>query len=753
MKFGSRSASSQMFVQMSFAGLLASFALNVQGAESTRVIEEVVVTAQKRQESVQDVPLSVTPITGEMIQRLHINDLKDVTGTMPNVQIQVNAGLTNAASYIIRGIGISGNPSPFVGTAVGTVVDGVVQSVNELGLVDQFDIERIEVLRGPQGTLFGANTTGGVINIITRQPTGEFGVHGQATVGNYDRTDASIAVDFPIVEGVLAGRILAANRSRDGHYTNIYDGEDLGHLDSTMMRGYLLWTPTETLDVTLKADMQKIRNGTDVLLNISYPGQVFYRPDTPYGFKLYSDVPDEHDSDTYAFTLTTNWDSQFGEFTSITNYSDWETSGYQDIDGIDLFGFAQNGITKGWQASQEFRNVFRPTENVEILAGLFGMRWEYDSEGQGWPAFVSPTILSVSFTDQRKTDVSAFTQMYWDVTERLRLQAGVRVSWEEVRLGRSNFTYIQPNGANPALGFGNLVGATMLPVSPINAPSSGEEDWTNVGGKIGLDYRVGENVMLYGYYARGFKSGGFNGRVSRSEDIGPYDPEFVDSYEIGLKSDLLENRLRLNLALFLNQWKDMQVNQVFYEGTPPTAHSAIVNAAEATTQGVELEAELLLLDSMSLRGTVGYLDAEYDDFQIGTGPACPPPTEPQPVPCLKDFGGRDLPYSPEWTGSLTLDYGFRLGAGDGSAIVQYTFNGERWGSFNQAPSEFMKDVGLLNASLSWSPSSTDSWTITAWGRNITNKKYLSLALDAPPIFTEGLLGAPREYGIDFEFRL
>lgn len=722
------------------------------GADGVRTIEEVVVTAQKREESVQDVPISVTPLSSDFIQRLHVHDLKDVTGSVPNVQIQVNAGLTNAASYVIRGIGIAGNPSPFVGTEVGTVIDGVVQSVNELGLVDQFDIERIEILRGPQGTLFGANTTGGVVNIITKQPTGEFGIQGEATMGNFDRRHSALAVDFPIIEGVLAGKVLAANRTRDGYYENLYTGKKIGGIDSTMLRGYLLWTPSDVLDVTLKAESQKIRNGTDVLLNISYPGEIFYRPTTPFGFKLYSDVPDEHDSDTYAFTLTANWDAPFGEVTSITNYSDWRTDGYQDIDGIDLYGFAQYGETEGWQVSQELRTVFRPTDDLEVLVGLYGMRWEYDSEGQGWPAFVSPTVVSVSFADQRKTDVAAFSQVYWDVTDRLRLQAGLRVSWEEVRLGRANFDYTQPAGTDPALGFGNLNGAVMLPVSPVNAPSSGEDDWTNVGGKVGADFRVTDNVMLYGYYARGFKSGGFNGRVSRAEDIGPYDPEFVDSYEIGIKSDLFDNRMRFNIAAFLNKWKDMQVNQVFYEGSPPTAHSAIVNAAEATTSGIEIESEFLLGDSLLLRAAAGFLDAEYDDFVIGSGPLCPPPTQPQPVPCTKDYSGRDLVYSPEWNASLSLDYEFRLGAGQANALVQYTYNGERWGSFTQAPSEFLDDVGLVNASLSWAPTE-GRWRITAWGRNLFDKKYLSLALDAPPIFTEGLLGNPREYGIDFEFTL
>jgi iron complex outermembrane receptor protein len=272
-------------------------------AQSAGGLEEVVVTAQKREENLQEVPISVSAVTGESIQTLHVHDLKDLTGSIPNVQIQVNAGLTNAVSYVIRGIGIVANPSPYVGTEVGTVVDGVVQTVNELGLADRFDVERIEILRGPQGTLFGANTTGGVVNIVTRQPTGELDAYGQVGVGNYDSKNLSFALNFPITETV-AGKVLVANRSRDGYFTNLYNDEDIGHLDSTGVRGYLRWTPNDDLDVTLKLEGQTIRNGTDVLLNISYPGEIFYRPDTPYDFKLYSDVPDQHDSDSHGGTLT-----------------------------------------------------------------------------------------------------------------------------------------------------------------------------------------------------------------------------------------------------------------------------------------------------------------------------------------------------------------------------------------------------------------------------------------------------------------
>lgn len=701
-------------------------------------VGDIIVTAQKRAENLQDVPLSVSAITGETLERMHQQDLTQITATVPNVQVQVNGGLSLAASYVIRGIGIAANPSPYVGTEVGTVIDGVVASSNTLGLIDQFDVERIEVLRGPQGTLFGANTTGGVINFITRQPTGEFGSYGQLTIGNYNRIDAQAAVNVPLTE-TLAAKIAVSHRSRDGFYTNLYTGEKIGGLNSTIVRGYLRWAPVDGIDATWITEIRRLRNGTDVLLNISYPGEVFYRPNTPRDFKLYSDVPDQHDTDTISNTLTVNAETSIGDLTSVTNYSHYNSYGFQDIDGIDLYGYAQLGRDKGWQFSQELRDVIRPAAGLEWLIGLYAQLWGYNSAGQGYTAFVDPRGFSVNLARQRTTNLAAFTQVYWDITDRLRLQGGLRVSYERVRLSADASTWVRPAGTDPALGFGNFVGAIKDPYPANNPPTTGQESWTNLGGKIGLDYRATDDVLLYGFYARGFKSGGFNGRVTSAADIGPYNPEFVNSYEVGLKSDLFDKHLRFNLSFFLNKWSDMQVNQVLYRGTPPQASSTILNAAAATTKGFEIEAEVVPSRFFRVSGTLGYLDAAYDNFVTRTSPTT-----------TIDYSGRPLVYSPKWNGSITATGTFDVGGGKSDASVQYVYNGPRWGNYTQAPSERLDAYSLVNANLNWSPADA-KWSIGVWARNLFDKRYLSLALDAPPLFSEGLFGNPREFGIDFKF--
>jgi iron complex outermembrane receptor protein len=729
--------------------ILAGQALAQAAAPATSTIEEVIVTAQKRAENVQNVPLSVTPLTAATIERLHVQDTKDLVGTVPNVQVQVNAAVGLAASYVIRGIGIANNPTPYVGTEVGTVIDGVVIATNSMGLTDQFDVERIEVLRGPQGTLFGANTTGGVINIIMRQPTGEFGGYGKVTMGNYHRLDGSAAVNFPIVKDVLAGKIAFSHRGRDGFYRNLNDGERIGGAGNDILRAYLLWTPEENADVTLAYDLQKIRNGQDILHPLAYPGEVFYRPGTPTrDFVIYSDVPDFTNAKIEGATLTANLDSAIGRITSITNYRHYSKRANQDLDGVNAFLYVQAGYEKGWQQSQEIRDVFRPTDDIEVLVGGFAQVWGYKTGSLTLPRFSSPTAVGLGVSRQRSTNLAGFTQVYWDITDRLRMQGGLRVSWEKVRLFRANFSFNQPAGTISTARFGNLVGATLLPINPANAPSEGEHSWTNVGGKLGIDYKLADDVMAYGYYARGFKSGGFNGRVTRSQDIGPFDPEYVDSFEVGLKSDLLDKRLRLNVSAFLNKWKDMQVTQSVYSGT--IASSLILNAGKATTKGVEFEGEFVPFDGLRLNATVGYLKARYDEFRSGSGEPCPPLPAPQPVGCSIDYSGRHLMFSPKWNASLTGTYTFALAGGETNATLQYTHNGRRWGNFTYSPSERLAPVDLWNGNLSWRPQGA-KWSIAAWGRNIFDKRYLNMAADFPPLFTEGVLGSPRQFGVDFDF--
>jgi iron complex outermembrane receptor protein len=695
-------------------------------------LEEVLVTAQKKTENIQTVPFSVSAVTGQALARFQYKDLKDLNGTVPNVEFTqiTNVSLNLAPS--IRGIGSTNNPDPYTGTEVAVVIDGVVQGTRLLGLSDQFDVERIEVLRGPQGTLFGADTLGGVVNVVTRAPTGEFGAYGNFTIGNYNELNGAAALNFPIVPNILSGKISFSHRERNGFYTNLLDGRNIMWTNSTKARAYLLFTPNDDLKATFTYGKDRVRNGADVAANVSPPGEVFYRPGiaTPdVRYRLYSDSPYPNDADLRLYTLNVDWKSPLGKMTAITNYTSFDAFNIQDVDETPEFLLNAGRVPTSWQFSGEIRDEFSPVESVDAMVGLFYMKVHSDVNTITLVPFAAPGILTTQhvFNDQKSAAV--FAQVYWNIVPKLRLGVGVRGTRIETTLKSVNDTRFNAN-LSPTNYASDLSGSTVLGGFVAN----GKKSWTEPGGKVSLDYTIAPDVMLYAYYARGFKSGGFNGRVTVPEDIGPFNPEFINSYEAGVRSDWLDKRLRANFAVFYNKWDNMQVPQSIFTGNPPEASSTILNAASATIKGAELEFQVAPGGGWNLRGSLGYLNAKFDSFKdVGA-----------------DYSGRPTPYAPRWTGSATASYEFKTSAGSVVPSLQYTYTGNQWANFKQAPAEYIRSVGLVKANINYQPPE-QKWSVSLWATNLFDKKYVISALDVPPLFSFATFGAPRQYGADIHF--
>jgi iron complex outermembrane receptor protein len=750
-------------------------ALAAEPTKSSSTVEEVIVTAQKRVENVQKVPLTVTPITGVQIERLHIEDLKDLNGAVPNVQILVNGGLSLSSMVAIRGIGVTNNPQVYAGTEAATVIDGVVQGTAQFNLASEYDLDRIEVLAGPQGTLFGANTTAGVVNIVTRQPTGQFGGYGTLTFGNYNTFNAMVAVNFPLIPDVLSGKISFSHLGRDGFFRNNFNGASVDTLNSNVGRLYLKWTPTNWADVTLISQYENVDIGSSMLYNISHPGEITFDPNKKLGFNVWDNVFTPNTLQTQSHTLTANFQTPIGHITSITNYSNYnfvDNLDFMDYGGRCLFsqvdGFCMNafGMSYGSQWSQEVRDVFHPTSNIEWLVGVFAQTWTANSGNGGGitllpfatgihpdPAENAPlpgATFSRGIQDETQDDVSGFTQIYWDVTPRLRLQAGMRISWDRVHLFEANWNMAPANDLRVELGFNNLNGATFLGYNPGNPPTSGTHDWVNFGGRAGADYKITDDAMLYGFWARGFKTGGFNGAVTVAANIGPFNPEFVDTYEVGLKSQWFDHRVQFNIAGFYNNWDEMQVVQ-FTFANAANLNSVVLNAGKATTYGIEVSGVWVPIHGLTLSGNLGWLYAKYDQFLSAEGlPICEPPPASQEG-CAVNYAGRDLPYAPPWTASLQGTYDFDLAGGNTEMTLQYTWSDSKWGNYTQVPNEHLPAVGLLNGNVSWGPGN-GHWQVSLWGRNLLNNLYVATALDVPPLFTEATLGNPREFGAEFKFK-
>lgn len=731
----SRFASGLSIAALAFAG-----AAHAQDAAQPPAqeggLEEIVVTAQKQAQNLQDVPISVTAITGETLEDQQVNNVADLSNSIPNVQINTFSNSPDTAVFTIRGVGVN-DADPYVGTTVSVVIDGVVVGVNTAALLSLFDIDRVEVLRGPQGTLFGANTTGGVINVVTKQPTGEFGGDAQFVYGNYGQLEANAAINFPLGEN-LSGKISVLHNEMDGYFRNYADDKRIGRRNITSLRGYLKYAAGD-YDATVIGEYVRSRNGSQTGIINAGPGDLFYVPgETTDDFDFYrglsDDQPDYNRRNTYSATLTQNLDSGIGQITSITNYREYNSDLYSDDDATTLVLLQTRRQTEHQQFSQELRTLAEVTDTTRLIVGgyFFSQKYFLDQDGK-LDGFL-PGLGQPQTQDQKNWSISGFAQVYQELTPALTLQAGIRYSHEKTEAVSTTANSINPNG--PA-----QFDDPIIPGSLIVA--SGKKSWDNVGYKVGLDYQASDDVLLYGYYARGFKSGGFTGRIVIAEDIGPFDPEYLDTFEVGFKADLLDRILRVNFAAFLNKYKDMQVVQnITY---PSGANSAtIANAGRAETKGFELETTLVPIEGLRLSGALAYLDAKYEEYDTKVLD----PTTGGLVPI--SFAGNSLMNSPKWNAVLGFNYEAPVGPGTINASAQYTYTAAKFTSYTNQPIERVGAVELVNAALSWGPDK-GGWRIGVWGRNLFDKKYYNQKLDLAGIGTLASIGAPRTYGLDLRY--
>ncbi|TAK99288.1 MAG: TonB-dependent receptor [Rhodospirillaceae bacterium] len=723
-------------------------------------LEEIVVTAQKKSENIQAVPISVTAISADQFAGSHQADLQALAGSVPNVQIGHFSNTPHGAVFNIRGMGVI-EPDPYAGTTVSVVLDGVPQYFNMASLLDLFNVDRIEILRGPQGTLFGANTTGGVVNVVTKGPTGSYGGDGQATVGNYNRVDVDAAVEFPIVQDDLAGKISVVHNGRDGYFTNIVNGRPMGDVNDNAVRAYLKLTPSSNFEANLSLEYDRSRDGAPIVVNGAFPGEALYvAPGTqPTGdaLPMYSSpcvpghrcvapakyysanntVPDFSNQDMYAITLNMNWDSPIGQLTSITGYRSFSLHEDTDQDGTPLFLDATDRKTNGWQFSQELRDTFHPTDRVELLTGAFALVDHYDHYQNYLIQFAAPGFRQLNTQDQKNWSGSLFAQASVDLTQQLKMQLGIRGTHEATRMNAGISSFINLGGT------ATFSGDTPLPGSFI---ATGRKSWNDYAAKIGLNYQWTDDLMTYASFSRGFKSGGFVGRITVAADIGPYGPEHVDTYEAGVKSTWLDQTLRANLALFYNNYQDIQLAEIYFR-TDPATHvtvngNSILNAASAKTKGFEFELSALPTKGLEINAAVAYLDARYSKFNY---------SDPNAGGAIVNLSGKRMQNAPPWTATAGFKYTFAVLSGDTTIGAQYRFTAPKYeeGLTNPIRS-YIQSMSYIDANIEWTPDNS-KWSIGYWVRNLTDRHYIESVYDAPGIFGLVAYSPPREMGVTVKF--
>jgi iron complex outermembrane receptor protein len=719
---------------------------------------EIVVTAQKKAESIQSVPISIAAVGGEQLTAMNVTTLQALQGSVPNVQIDNFANTPNNAVFTIRGIGVI-EPDPYAGNTVSIVVDGVPQFFSMGALLDTYDTGRVEILRGPQGTLFGANTTGGVVNVVTNQPTGEFGGYVRGTYGNWNRFDVNASIEAPLAKDLVSVKIAGIHTQRDGWVTNVWNGEDMGRKNVDAVRGQLYITPNSDLKITLQGEYVAARNGAPIVVNGGLPGEANYVPEGTFwnGAKLpmyrspcavpnqpckapdkyfsgNNEVPDQSDMTTKFFIGTIQYDNTpIGDITAITGYKNFTLFEYTDQDGTAKTNNATRRRTKGWQFSQEVRSAFSAGDSFNAVAGLFYLKTHYNHYQMYHLDFALPGLIQYNVQDQGTESFSAFLQSYTQITDALKFSAGIRWTHDSVDAratldtGLGSQALTSPNWDKFDVTF------------PGSLDVGGKKSWSNVGWKLGLDYEVGQNQLVYASWARGFKSGGYTGRIGVAADGDtPYNPEKVDTFEVGLKADFLDRRLRTNFAAFYTNYRDMQVAQIYFDPKTNVQGNRILNAAKSEIKGFELEVQAVPVDGLTLRGSLAYLDTKYKTFLYF-----------DPVAAnFIDLKGYALQNAPKWASTLGANFTHTF-ANDSSIVadVSWMYTGQKfYTAVVNTPRSTIQPTYYVDALLTYY-GPDKRYSIGLWGKNLFDKRYISTVYDSPGYM--GLVGyaPPRQFGV------
>ena len=722
-------------VALALAGLAPALA----SAAESLALEEVVVTATKQASTIDSTPAAISAVTAERLGPGGIQDIRDLAVSVPNLSVGDQFGVNRT---FIRGVGMTSIDLGADG-AVAFLQDGAMIARPSAQLGSFFDLEQVEVLRGPQGTLYGRGATAGVVNMVTRKPSEELEGYARLTAGNYSAYTVEAAVGGPISGDKVMGRIALKIDERDGYGQNKFTGSEIDDRDAYAVRGSMHWQPSDAVGVTLLGEYfdEEDNNyafhyfGTtvvpeDQLAHNLLGGRTIFDYYADRGRKadlrnIYSDEEPINDRNGLAFSLLMDWQmNDAWALKSVTAWRDFERFTRDDLDVSDVWMFGQNNyIEESETLSQEF-TLSGNAAGIDWLMGamyfteelhgevkvplinlglVFGLPADFFDEGNYWQNGDVDTDAYGLFVEGRY----AFNEQ-WSVT------AGARYNYEK-RDGTGFFVF-------DALG--------------VNVPTDKSESWDAVTPKLLVEYDAGGGMLLYGQVTRGFKSGVIN--VGSLNDV--IDPEYVWAYELGLKTGLADGRASLRTAAFYYDYTDLQVGFVNEQSVVET-----VNAASATNVGIEVELVARLTDSLSGELSATWLDATYDEFVTGDYR-----NDFEQV----DLSGNNLQNAPEYTAFAALDYR-RPVTERGSVIgrVEWAWQDDVYFTEFNNEDAFQEAYSVLNANLGYE-GAEGRWSAVAWGRNLTDEFVISNNIITAPLYGSirvGSLLPPRTYGVTFSY--
>ena len=689
---------------------------NTSEERSTSGIATIVVTAQRREQSLQDVPISITALDAEQIAKSGFTNSLSIGDVVPNLEIKTFGGVPN---IFIRGVGNNDFNSSSVGP-ISVYRDDVVLASTGSQIFSLFDLERIEVLRGPQGTLFGKNTTGGAIQYVSRLPEDEFEGYGRVGYGRFNLFEVEGAASVPLTNG-LSMRVAGLTRQRDGERTNLYTGDDAIDIDEAAVRAILRFRPVGS-DVDIRLSAGTGRDRSDYLipkpLGLINGGDIFgYSDPAPDDISILNfNGPSRNYSDNSWISLnaTIGLGNGFG-VRSISGYDDTKVDNRVDVDGgltrIDEITFK----TDTEQFSQELQLTYE-SDRFDGILGVYyfseDLRSRSDADLIGELSFANGALPLITESTRDNKAYAIFGQGTFEVLDTLRFTVGGRYTWDEVEATHRG--YLVPGFFDPDIPNGAEI--DLVPFARLS------DTFQSFSWRLALDYDIADDILAYASVNKGFKSGTFNiGIITSVAERTQVEPEFLTAYEIGLKSTLFDRRLRMNISAFFYDYTDLQVLSVNQQGgAVPTL--GLDNAADAEVKGIEVELYTQPVDALDLGLNFGLLDATYQNYTSGSiDPATGNP---------RDFSGNRLPNAPKFTASTFAQYTFPVADRfEGSVRAEFNYTGK--GYFNNAEEDLISSGdghGLLNLRASFG-ADDGAWELAVWGRNVTGEDYLVDATD------------------------
>lgn len=759
-------------LRLSIAAILAAQLPTPASAQSSNdasvtSIESVVVTARRREESLQDVPVAISALTADQLQTQNVRTLEDMTAFAPNIKVNAGRATSSTINAYIRGVG-QNDPLWGFEPAVGIYIDDVYVARPQGALLDVYDVERIEVLRGPQGTLYGKNTIAGAIKYVTRDiATDEAAFNVSATGGSYNQREVKIGGSMPVIdEHVFLGAAVAYLR-RDGYGEIVDDGrarsynrvgQDVSDKDVLAARANATFVWGDSSKLRILADtVQDNSNaaGGQRLNNLTIPAGAaagtYPRLNDRYDQR--TDMPVDRDrfinkgvAATYTQSLTDALDLKI-----VGAYREGDGRQFIDFDELNRNLFQVPAQYSDDQTSGEVQLTY----TSDLVKGVAGV---YYFAGQAEGAF-DASLGSLGLTSLTKgsvdTDsIAAYFDTTWSLTNRLNLNVGARWNEDDKEARVFVAQYVGVLAPNATLFDERNVPAGFT-LAAVQSNYTNDRSFSNVSPRLGMDFKVQDDLMLYFSYAEGFKSGGFDMRGNQllnPNTSNGYDAEVADNFEVGMKSTWLDDSLRLNLTAFYTPYKDIQITtQEFLvrNGTPVNA-TAVLNAGKQVNQGVELETMWRPMAGLTLVANVGYLDAEFKEFFT----SCPTPA-PR---CRVDLSGFNEPInSPDWTTFVGGTYEWSLGAGDMNIHAGYQYRGATKVANTTASITDQDAYDIVDLGVAYT-TANDTWRFAVEGKNILDEAYRVAGYDFGATgptggFSQiGFYGPPRTFSVTATYR-